>query len=105
MAFVRIRDPLLDRDRHPERTPADMPDWARVFEGMPGIASLRGFRGADDGPMVGVNLVTDAIHSNVLDGILQSIAARRPAQVRSVAWWAYQADRATLYLSARQNRP
>jgi hypothetical protein len=104
MAFVRIRDPLLDRDRHPERTPADTPDWARVFEGMPGIASLRGFRGADDGEMVGVNLVKDAIHSNVLDGILNSIATRRPAQVRSVAWWAYQGDRATLYLSARQNR-
>jgi hypothetical protein len=104
MAFVRIRDPLLDRDRHPERTPTDTPDWARVFEGMPGIASLRGFRGADDGPMVGVNLVTDAIHSNVLDGILNRIAEHRPAQVRSVAWWAYQGDRATLYLSARQNR-
>ena len=103
--FRRIRDPLLDVDRLPERHPAATPDWATGLSTLPGVQSVRGFTGADESEMAMLMLVDDAVHETVLDTILAAVASQRPIQTRPVVWWAYQGDRASLCLSRMPNGP
>lgn len=101
-AFLRLRDPLLDRDHHPDLTPAPRPDWAVALDELPGVSSTTASRAPDGTAVVHLNLTREASQDPLLSTVLAAVASRRPPQARSVVWWAFRGDQATLYLSERR---